>query len=322
MFGDHAPIWRFLGRVGATQDPHAARDADSGTYLMEVFPALALPALVPSIWDRRRAAKYNPAARLYEHSDWILVAKGVAEVAERLGVAQVASFARGLSSVKQPRKADQDRLDAVICLLIGLIWRRRQPLDCLVLGDAVSGYIVTPVSAETEPVLRNAALKHSVKVDAEWENAPVGTPVPCAKEMAPGSAVDLAGPPKAALVSGQMRGPRAQKAKATISANELREFLIQTARARGLVTYGDVAGAFGFAWTQGFGASLTAALRALDLENTQRGEPSLMALVVNKQSRLPGQGYYDMLGEGSADTQRRRELLAAEVRRCAEWDWG
>ena len=46
MFSSSSPIWCFLNALGATfKDPEQARLATKGLYLMEVFPALALPSL-------------------------------------------------------------------------------------------------------------------------------------------------------------------------------------------------------------------------------------------------------------------------------------
>ena len=63
MFGPEAPIWRFLRRIDAVQNPPKARTAPSGRHAIEVFPALALPALEPAILERKRAASNNPANR-------------------------------------------------------------------------------------------------------------------------------------------------------------------------------------------------------------------------------------------------------------------
>jgi predicted RNase H-like nuclease len=38
FFGDEAPIWRFIEKLEAIEDPEAARVAAQGEYLMEVFP--------------------------------------------------------------------------------------------------------------------------------------------------------------------------------------------------------------------------------------------------------------------------------------------
>ena len=63
MFGPDAPIWRFLRRINAVQNPPESRSALSGLHVIEVFPALALPALEPAILERKRAARNNPANR-------------------------------------------------------------------------------------------------------------------------------------------------------------------------------------------------------------------------------------------------------------------
>ncbi len=71
MFGADAPIWRFLRRIDAVQNPPQSRSAASGRHAIEVFPALALPALEPAILQRKRAARYNPAnRRRFSLPDW------------------------------------------------------------------------------------------------------------------------------------------------------------------------------------------------------------------------------------------------------------
>ena len=47
FFGDEAPIWPFLEKLEAIEDPDTARVAAHGEYLMEVFPALALASYSP-----------------------------------------------------------------------------------------------------------------------------------------------------------------------------------------------------------------------------------------------------------------------------------
>lgn len=80
MFGANAPIWSFLADVGAKQNPIKACSAAAGRFLIEVFPALALPAIVPEIWQHRQAAKYNPRSKKFDPCDWKIVASGVASV--------------------------------------------------------------------------------------------------------------------------------------------------------------------------------------------------------------------------------------------------
>ena len=161
VFGQDAPIWRFLDRIGACQDPLAARNARKGRYLIEVFPALALPALEPVIMKRRRAARYNPDNRKkFQPDDWKLVAKAVERDTEAFGLPQLSRWARSAAGCDKPRKCDQDLLDAVICLLVALRWRR---CSCVaMIGDLERGYMVTPVSAETHKILCRAAKERCV----------------------------------------------------------------------------------------------------------------------------------------------------------------
>ncbi|MBL4557045.1 MAG: DUF429 domain-containing protein [Rhodobacteraceae bacterium] len=75
MFCDDAPIWAFLSAVDATQDPLRARTASAGHFVIEVFPALALPALEDGFAGRLRAPKYNPQNRKkFRLEDWQAVA--------------------------------------------------------------------------------------------------------------------------------------------------------------------------------------------------------------------------------------------------------
>lgn len=169
MFGDAAPIWKFLNRIAAQENPAVAREALQGLFLIEVFPALSLPAMVPTIWHRRRAAKYNPGnKKKFMIEDWRLVADGLASLARelRLGSIEVASLE--MAELKQPKKLDQDKLDAMICLLVAWIWRHHPREASMVIGDGVSGYIVTPVSNETASVLKNSSLKNCVPIDIVW----------------------------------------------------------------------------------------------------------------------------------------------------------
>jgi predicted RNase H-like nuclease len=66
MFDVGAPIWRFLKVLGAKQDPELSRTAESGLFIVEVFPALALPAFDVKFNGRCKAPKYNPATRSFK----------------------------------------------------------------------------------------------------------------------------------------------------------------------------------------------------------------------------------------------------------------
>lgn len=163
MFGDHAPLWRFLDSVEAWQEVALSRRAVTGHFLIEVFPALALAGLHEGFAARLGAPKYNPQNRkTYRHADWGAVCRVAAEAAARLGVPALATWFAQMAQMAAPGKGDQDRLDAALCVLIGLIWRAAPEGEALCIGDARAGYIVTPVSAPVRARLAAAAARLGV----------------------------------------------------------------------------------------------------------------------------------------------------------------
>ncbi len=163
IFCDDAPIWRFLSCLNATQAPLDARTAFAGNFVVEVFPALDLPSLHDDFSTRFGAPKYNPEnRRKFRIEDWRTVAEVTAARARELGVQELASWAQNLALVPKPTKADQDRLDAAICVLIGLIWRSGPEDASAFIGDVTKGYMITPISAATKERLKNAATKRGV----------------------------------------------------------------------------------------------------------------------------------------------------------------
>lgn len=169
MFGDDAPIWRFLKRLGAKEDPERSRTAKSGLFIVEVFPALALAAFEARFHGRLKAPKYNPANRTkFRQDDWCEVIETIARYARADAIAGVQDWAEGLrreTTDRPPRKEDQDRLDAVLCALIGYHWRMRPRQDSIMIGDLVSGYMIAPANAATRSRLAAAAAKRGVPVD-------------------------------------------------------------------------------------------------------------------------------------------------------------
>ncbi len=169
MFGPNAPIWQFLQRLEPVQNPPRSRSAVNGLHAIEVFPALALPALEPAILERKRAARYNPAnRRKFSHPDWRLVALAASRHAASLHLHDLAKWARNLAEVKEPAKTHQDCLDAAICLIVALHWRKAPRNQVTVLGDAQLGYMVSPVTPPTRAILHAAATKRAVPIDSPW----------------------------------------------------------------------------------------------------------------------------------------------------------
>jgi predicted RNase H-like nuclease len=56
MFCDNSPVWIFLSSLGAVEDPEAARTADGGLYIIEVFPAIALASVGNEFFGRLNAS--------------------------------------------------------------------------------------------------------------------------------------------------------------------------------------------------------------------------------------------------------------------------
>ena len=169
MFGPEAPVWKFLDRLNARQNPPAARTANAGLYLIEVFPALALPALEPDILKRKQKASYNPEKKAkFSLSDWRLVTEAVRSHADTFNLDSLSRWANEKAMLDTPTKSDQDCLDAAICLIIALLWRREKRKLMTVIGDSQNGYMVTPVSAEGKKILKQAAKEKNVPMDKPW----------------------------------------------------------------------------------------------------------------------------------------------------------
>jgi predicted RNase H-like nuclease len=167
MFCDASPIWRFRSALGAEEHPERARTAAAGLYLMEVFPALALASLGEGwFFGRKKAPRYNPdRKKTFLMPDWVRVAEAAAREAHELHCDELAEWCRAAGRTAQPRKADQDKLDSALCVLIALRWRLRPREASLLLGDLSTGYMVLPASRDVREYLTNPARKHLVAMD-------------------------------------------------------------------------------------------------------------------------------------------------------------
>jgi predicted RNase H-like nuclease len=175
MFGDGAPIWRFLQRLGAKEDPELSRAAERGLFIMEVFPALALPAFDARFNGRMKAPKYNPAnKKKFRRDDWFSVIETVARYGldvSSTGIKDWTEEIKRETHDRSPRKADQDQLDAVLCALIGYHWRFNLREHSIMIGDLTSGYMIAPTDANTRCRLATAAAKRGVPVDGMLHSA-------------------------------------------------------------------------------------------------------------------------------------------------------
>ena len=164
MFGDGAPIWRFLDALAVIDDPEAAVDATSGLFVMESYPALALLSLDPAfVAAGKSGPRYNPGRPTFSQNAWRAVRAAATREATRLGLPRVATWCRALDPDAKPRKAKQDELDSILCLLIAVRWRRERA-SCVMIGDLRGGYIVTPVADVVRGRLEMAANARGVAI--------------------------------------------------------------------------------------------------------------------------------------------------------------
>ena len=169
MFDDDAPIWRFKQRLSASEDAEVARSAEQGLFLIEVFPALALPSLEAVYFGPLAAPCYNPGNKgRFRLSDWIGVTTMVDRHAATLGLGSLATWASNASLISKPRKSDQDKLDAAICALVGMLWRSKDRSESIMVGNAEFGYMIAPASPEVRARLREAATRHNVPIDGAY----------------------------------------------------------------------------------------------------------------------------------------------------------
>lgn len=133
---------------------------------MEVFPALALAAMNPLFFGRLAAPRYNPARRrTFRPAAWTDVAETAAGQAAAFACHEMADWCRAVAKIERPSKADQDRLDACLCALVALGWRRRPRDQSILLGDLSAGYMVLPASPDLRARLASAAGRVGVPVD-------------------------------------------------------------------------------------------------------------------------------------------------------------
>lgn len=165
MFDDAAPIWRFKHAVGAIEDPELARTASSGTFLLEVFPALALSSIEAAFCSRLAAPKYNPANRKrFKINHWHSVAEAVRRFGMVNSLRGLDHWCSEIASSETPRKADQDKLDDLICGLVALHWIVAPRDQSVMIGDLVTGYMIAPATNGVHERLHAAALQRKVPI--------------------------------------------------------------------------------------------------------------------------------------------------------------
>jgi predicted RNase H-like nuclease len=109
---------------------------------------------------------YNPGnRRRFRLQDWTGVTTMVHRHAVTLGLVSLATWASNASLILNPRKNDQDKLDATICALVGMLWRSKSRSETIMVGNVELGYMIAPTSPEVRARLRTAAAVHNVPID-------------------------------------------------------------------------------------------------------------------------------------------------------------
>lgn len=74
----------------------------------------------------------------------------------------VEAWAREAGLIISPRKADQDRLDSVLCAIVGYHWRTKPREQSIMIGDLTLGYMIAPSQAEMRVRLERSSQEHHV----------------------------------------------------------------------------------------------------------------------------------------------------------------
>lgn len=144
MFSDDAPIWEFLKSLAPDLDPMEALTAKAGTFAIEVYPAAANITLFQNSGAVEPLLKYNPDRRTFNPADWQTLCERAAAAMQARGFAPLAHWCRDAARRLSPGKPDQDSLDSIISLLVGVHWRTKGTSASVVVGDLASGYMVIP----------------------------------------------------------------------------------------------------------------------------------------------------------------------------------
>jgi predicted RNase H-like nuclease len=166
MFGKDAPVWGFLSQFGGAADPLKPA---TNTPVFETYPVLTMIALGWTLPDRRTAGrlpKYNPERRkTFSLSDWRHVCGMASGAFHQRGLKRVAGWIDVAAQSAPPRKTDQDKLDACLCLLVALCLVEQK--DCLMIGEVETGYIVVPHAAALRTELE-ARCDKTGRLPGDW----------------------------------------------------------------------------------------------------------------------------------------------------------
>jgi predicted RNase H-like nuclease len=248
MFGAAAPVWNFLRRFGGAADPLRLTD---GTQVIETYPVLVLIAL-RWLQNGRGVSgllpKYNPQrTKAFSSNDWRFVCERAAAFFACHSTPGFAEWLSEAARMTDPKKSDQDCLDACLCLLVAM-WLQ-QGRECIMVGNLATGYIVVPHDPALLSELASRCMKTG-RTPEDWvrvfrlltcaPDAESALPVPSVLER---RGISHSGNPKPAPPPASPN--QATKATVTKSAWTLPKIAALLDRQRQRATYGAVAGILG-----------------------------------------------------------------------------
>lgn len=90
---------------------------------------------------------------------------------------------------------------------------------------------------------------------------------------------------------------------------------------RNTLTYAEMEEKCGMVHTQYNVQQLIKILNATMVYNKMRNEPFIAALVVNKETKIPGKGFYRTLKDLNIEVSNEIDFFAKEVQRIRNYEW-
>ena len=129
--------------------------ARSEAVVFETYPVLAIIALGWLREDSRvggRLPKYNPGrTKTFSVDDWQYLCSEASQAFRERRLVGIARWIDEVRDWERPRKSDQDKLDACICLPVALHMSEQR--DSLMVGNCQTGYVVVPHCSDLQKEL-------------------------------------------------------------------------------------------------------------------------------------------------------------------------
>lgn len=166
MFGANAPIWSFLEKLKSKNFQESSTQsvkAKEGCFYLETFPALGNLGM----FGYDCCPKYNPERNTFILRNWNNLCAAIGKFGEVLGIAGLPIWIDVIQDLKYPTKEEQDKVDAILCMLFGYVWWRSGFQYSTLIGDNKTGYMIIPCFRQE--------LREKLKGDAKIHNVPIDT---------------------------------------------------------------------------------------------------------------------------------------------------